>query len=138
MQVSAVLSFDEYWGHPSFVHKRPRLDGSLKAAYGDNIYHRDSQGEWIQENSHHSLPNGAINQLNSTSDTSADRVLVSDNYSYWGKDAIAIPDESNAGPSVVHPGVGHSCHFPSDFVARVDSWLQAQPGLGFSGRPADW
>ncbi|MFC0668681.1 hypothetical protein ACFSKY_14665 [Azotobacter chroococcum] len=38
MQVSEVLSFDEYWNDARFILKRPNLKGSLKVMYGDNIY----------------------------------------------------------------------------------------------------
>src|ERR1700722_1225738 len=41
MQVSAIISFDEYWAEPAFRRKRPIFPGSIKQAYGDNIYHHD-------------------------------------------------------------------------------------------------
>ncbi|MCH7655569.1 MAG: hypothetical protein IIC95_06215, partial [Chloroflexi bacterium] len=53
MLVTEILTFDQYWGDPRFGVKRPRLVGSVKQAYGDNIYHHGEDGiQWLQENSH--------------------------------------------------------------------------------------
>ena len=60
MQVSETLGFDDYWSDPRFNLKRPNLKGSLKAMYGDNIYRRDGS-QWVQADSHHSLPDGRLN-----------------------------------------------------------------------------
>ena len=38
MKVTDSCTFDEYWTNPSFQCKKPNLRGSLKQAYGDNIY----------------------------------------------------------------------------------------------------
>ena len=52
MRVTEALAIDEYWSDPRFANKRPTLYGSKRQAFGDNIYHRDASGRWIQENSH--------------------------------------------------------------------------------------
>ncbi|WP_339744875.1 hypothetical protein [uncultured Rubinisphaera sp.] len=50
MRVTEILTFDEYWSDVRFKCKSPNLRGSLKQAYGDNIYHRDSKSkDWIQD-----------------------------------------------------------------------------------------
>jgi hypothetical protein len=46
MRVSETMTFDEYWADPRFASKRPSLVGSLKQAFGDNIYHRTADGGW--------------------------------------------------------------------------------------------
>ena len=62
MRVTETLTFNEYWADPRFRTKRPNLRGSKKQAFGDNIYHRDSDSEqWIQEDSHHSYSDGTMN-----------------------------------------------------------------------------
>ena len=38
MQVTEVLTFDEYFDDVRFQTKKPNLGGSLKQAFGDNIY----------------------------------------------------------------------------------------------------
>jgi Nucleotide modification associated domain 2 len=93
MRVDEVCSFDQYWADPRFACKRPRLRGSLKQIYGDNIYHRASSGAWEQADSHHSLACGAPNQLNVMHDTSVDRVLLSQRFVYFGERALAVPEE---------------------------------------------
>lgn len=139
MKVAQTLTFDEYWNDEAFIRKRPRRDGPVKAAYGDNIYHRSPQGIWLQADSHHSLEDGSANKENVISDTRADRVLVGTSYSYWGREAIAIPAEfTDHDISIVRPGIGHRCQFPSEFTDAADAWLEARTGLGFEGRPADW
>src|SRR5258708_6780576 len=52
MKVEEALTFEEYWADERFFQKRPNLRGSKKQAFGDNIYHRKSQGSgWLQLNS---------------------------------------------------------------------------------------
>src|SRR6266404_5602789 len=51
MEVGEALTFEQYWADPQFRLKRPDLHGSLKRAFGDNIYHRPSGTKpWQQEN----------------------------------------------------------------------------------------
>jgi len=92
MQVSEKLTFDEYWNQERFALKRPVMEGSKKVMYGDNIYHQDEKGVWLQENSHHALDNGDINQKNLKTDTGGIYVLISTNFFYFGKKNVAIPD----------------------------------------------
>ena len=67
MRVSEILSFEQYWDDPRFWQKRPNLHGSLKQAFGDNIYYRDPKtGQWRQKDSHHSLINGRHSRPTST------------------------------------------------------------------------
>lgn len=92
MKVSEVCTFDQYWNDSRFLCKRPTMNGSLKSMYGDNIYHHDNEGNWIQEDSHHSLPKGVLNIENLQKDTgTTDRVLISKEFFYFGKNAVDIP-----------------------------------------------
>ncbi|MEM6368480.1 MAG: hypothetical protein AAF851_09270 [Myxococcota bacterium] len=90
MQVDETLTFDDYWEDPRFRSKRPVRNGSDVMLVGDNIYHSE-RGHWTQEDSHHSLPDGSANSRNVQRDTSADRVLVSSHFRYFGKASIEIP-----------------------------------------------
>ncbi len=86
MCVSEVLTYDEYWNDECFRQKRAYLRGSLKQAYGDNIYHRDAKTlDWRQADSHHSLPDGSPNQKNIFHDTQLNRVLIGEEFYYWGR-----------------------------------------------------
>jgi hypothetical protein len=138
MQVQEALSFDDYWGDPRFAHKKPELRGSLKRAFGDNIYHR-SNGEFLQLDSHHSLPDGSANQRNILNDTKADRVLVAILYAYWGSSAPAIPQSlrSYKGHDLCI-GRGYKRHFPAGLEQEFVSWFHRLGVRGCVGRPADW
>lgn len=92
MRVSGALSFNEYWNSVEFKCKRPVRNGSRKVIVGDNIYHRVNDTDpWIQEDSHHSKPDGTPELWNVTTDTSADRVLYSRRFVYFGASAPLIP-----------------------------------------------
>ncbi len=94
MRVTETLSFNEYWTSLEYFDKRPVRNGSSVMMVGDNIYHRDQPNEhWQQLDSHHSNPDGTPNPLNINKDTSADRVLVSRDYFYFGVTAPTVaPD----------------------------------------------
>lgn len=139
MRVTEVLCFDQYWRDPRFREKRPNLYGSLMQAYGDNIYHCGHDGEWRQENSHHSLADGSTNSLNLEHDTQADRVLVSDNFTYWGAEGPVIPPQFRDWGGVdLCAGRGRKCHFPDALVSALIAWLRDIWGPGYRGRPASW
>lgn len=90
MRVEQILSFDEYWEDERFRCKRPVFNKSVKDMYGDNIYHHVDE-KWVQEFSHHSLPDGSINYINLSRDTGTDRVLITQDFYYFGNNAINIP-----------------------------------------------
>ncbi len=92
MRVTQDLSYDAYWGSSTFFDKRPVRNGSRKMMVGDNIYHFDNDAEkWIQEDSHHSNPDGSPNYRNLDADTKVSRVLVSDSFFYFGRSAPIVP-----------------------------------------------
>lgn len=57
---------------------------------GDNIYHQED-GDWSQLDSHHSRPNGSPDLHNIGTDTGTDRVLISENFFYFGRSAPEVP-----------------------------------------------
>ncbi len=93
MRVSKKLTFCQYWTAPDFKDKKPVRNGSLKMMVGDNIYFRPSADDpWQQADSHHSNADGTPNAHNVNSDTSADAVLVSDHFYYFGSSAPLVND----------------------------------------------
>lgn len=105
-KISRVITFDEYWSLPEFACKKPVMNGSNKVMFGDNIYHHLKDGSWMQEDSHHTNPDGSINQHNLERDTGkTDRVLVADEFFYFGKGMIDI--SANFG-DCIHHGINHS------------------------------
>lgn len=91
MRVTETLTFDQYWNHDAYFDKRPVRNGSSVMMVGDNIYHRDCATTWQQSDSHHSNPDGTPNLINLKKDTSANRVLISRHFFYFGICAPFLP-----------------------------------------------
>lgn len=140
MWVTEILTFDEYWRDPRFSVKRPQLSGSKKQAFGDNIYHRDPKSHvWNQVNSHHSYADGSENQRNIANDTQTDRVLVSEDFIYWGGAGPKLPDRfrNHAGADLCARR-GHKNAFPDPLVQEFIKWFRLQDEHGYAGVPHDW
>lgn len=109
-------------------------------AVGDNIYHRDPVlGGWIQENSLHSFGDGTPNPKNIVHDTRVDRVLVAEDFAYWGGSGPAIPQDlrSFQGEDVV-AGRSHRSVFSSAHATATVDWLRSLGPRGYKGRPLNW
>lgn len=95
MKVTETSTFDEYWADSRFKRKKPLRNGSSVMMVGDNIYHREGEaGAWIQEDSHHSNPDGSPNMRNLTTDTGSVKVLISTHFYYFGSCAPLVELES--------------------------------------------
>lgn len=138
MRVDETLTFDEYWNDRRFQWKRPKLSGSKKLAYGDNIYHRSAKGKWIQEKSHHSCADGCENLKNVKNDTQTNRVLVASDFVYWGGAGPLIPSQFRQSGSDIRAVRGHKNNFSAQFVQQFVNWVKSQPDRGYIDRPLDW
>lgn len=135
MQVTEKLSFDEYWDDKRFEKKKPDYLKSLMYYYGDNIYHHDNDtGKWLQEDSHHSSANG-INYKNLIKDTSADAVLVSLKYWYFGSNACYLPPEFR---QLIAHGRGYQIKEDTVIIEQLIEWLTSNYHQGINGRPFMW
>lgn len=139
-KVEELLTFDGYWTDPRFACKRPVLNGSLKQVYGDNIYHRRGK-RWLQADSHHSLEDGSPNPRNITLDTSANRVLVSSTFAYFGEAAVPIPKRfqpyAKTRENLCCTTQGH--RIPSDDLAiAFVKWLEELGRWGLQGMPLEF
>jgi len=95
MKVSEKISFQEYWGNERFSLKKSVRNGSSVQMLGDNIYHKDEISGWIQEDSHHSNPDGTPNLVNLNRDTGiTDQILVSHYFLYFGDQAQPVDLDS--------------------------------------------
>lgn len=95
MKVTEIITFDEYWKDSRFRLKKPARNGSSVMMVGDNIYHRESINEpWIQEDSHHSNPDGTTNEVNLERDTKTINVLISSFFFYFGSEAPIVDLDS--------------------------------------------
>ena len=138
MSVSEVMSLDEYWADPRFEVKKPNLAGSVKKRFGDNIYH-SVNGFWCQEDSHHSHENGTPNVENLQIDTGTDRMLVSEYFTYFGRNAPTIPNQlrNYHGFDLCQQKPGHKCNFPEAFVEEFSNYFMTLP-RGYLGSPRNW
>lgn len=94
MRVDEKISFNEYWQNPLYNDKKPIRNGTKRMLVGDNIYHQNESGEWLQANSHHSLEDGSINMHNVKNDTQSNHVLLSRHFYYFGQSAPEVPNDA--------------------------------------------
>ncbi|MDF3883641.1 hypothetical protein [Cupriavidus basilensis] len=139
MRVDEVLTYDSYWRQPRFHYKRPLRTGSVKQLFGDNIYHRNGNGEWIQADSHHSHHDGSPNQRNIINDTQSHGVLVSEHFAYWGSKAVEIPQRFlDFDGETLLIGRGYRRHFSAAFINEFVQWFEGLQMMGFLGAPYQW
>jgi hypothetical protein len=142
MRVTEAMTFNRYWTDSRFQPKKPNLRGSKKQAFGDNIYSKDARTTlWCQANSHHSLNDGSPNESNVAADTSADRVLISDDFVYWGGSGPLLPQRFlRYGTEDINlcAGRGHKNNFPPGFVQQFIAWIRSLDVKGYAGEPLDW
>ncbi|MFN7939585.1 MAG: hypothetical protein U0R19_40035 [Bryobacteraceae bacterium] len=142
MRVTGAMTFEQYWAAPQFQRKKVNLRGSKKQAFGDNIYSRTALAEpWCQANSHHSLHDGSPNPLNVRADTSTNRVLISDDFVYWGGSGPELPARFlDYGPTheSICAGRGHKNGFSPLLVTEFVAWIRSLNEMGYSGEPLDW
>lgn len=133
LNITERLTFQQYWEDPRFEYKKPIMNGSLVQMYGDNIYHQDSITEnWHQENSHHSLQNGAVNGYNLERDISGRFVLVSKHFYYFGKSSIDIPDKFRH--EICATTQGHK-NVKKGIALKFIDWLSKSYHLGRHDEP---
>ncbi|WP_270374775.1 MULTISPECIES: hypothetical protein [Alphaproteobacteria] len=136
MRVSEALTFGEYWNDPRFEKKKPNLYGSYRMACGDNIYYPRKNGEWQQLNSYHSKDDGSPLQKHINRDTAVDRVLISDDFVYFGAEGPEIPDVlKNAG--LVLSGRGRKKILAANTIVDFETWMEGLGVKGYQGRPFD-
>ena len=140
MRVTETCDFDTYWLSDHFFDKRPVSNGSRKQRSGDNIYHHsDKDGEWIQEDSYHSHPDTETRQNHVKRDTTVNRVLISDNYYYYGGEGSEIPTKFRGeGPCKLTVGRSRRKITNAGHVKQVSGWVESLPKLGFCREPYRW
>ena len=80
------LAYNKYWENKDFQNKK-YSDKNLKRKCGDNIYHKDLKGNWIQEKNQ--FHNGEKIKKH---DTQTNAVLISNNFFYFGKKYVQLPE----------------------------------------------
>ena len=132
MRVTEEMTFSAYWADQRFRRKRPDIHGNRVQVCGDNIYFRKKDGSWHQELSLHDR-----HQI--YHDTRTDRVLVSDDYVYWGGDGPEIPERfRNYGDEDIRKkGPAHKSRFSPGLVRDFLEWIRSLGVSGLVGEPFD-
>ncbi len=132
-RVEEKLTFREYWGDRRFLPKRPDMSAAaIVKRCGDNIYEPRGPGSFRQLPSGHSY--GLEEHLkNKEHDLGGRFVLTSADFSYFGVDAIPLPDRLRS----LIVGRAHRCRFAKEIVAEVDAWRKSLP-RGVQHRPRRW
>ncbi|MGE0816174.1 MAG: hypothetical protein AB7O28_10680 [Vicinamibacterales bacterium] len=132
-KVAEKLTFEQYWGDPRFRRKRPDMTSSRTVdRCGDNIYEALGGRRFRQLPSGHS--NGEFeNPESKEHDLGGRHVLVSRDFSYFGGEALPLPEA--LGALVV--GRAHRCRFPEATVEEVERWRQTLP-RGVRSSPYYW
>lgn len=134
MKIGEVVSFEDYWNDPRFQYKKPIMNGSKKQKYGDNIYQFDQEKQkYLQVNSHHSLPDGATNNINLERDTSGKNVLVSTLFWYFGEAAPLLP--KSLASDIVKNGIGYKKIVDPLIIANFVEWLSKTHEKGYVDKP---
>lgn len=141
MRVTEAMPFDEYGEDPRFEYKKPYRNGSRKQSCGDNIYFRATPGAtWQQRDSFHSRPNGTLNPDHVTRDTGVNRVLISDDFVYFGGEGPEFPEElkdQQARP-LYKTGIGLTTFDDAQLIANLEQWIRSFNVSGYQGAPFEW
>lgn len=141
MKITEASDFRSYWNDPRFTRKRPARRGSRKQSCGDNIYYRSADDSaWLQLDSFHTKPDGSIKSDHVARDTGTDRILISDDYYYFGGEGPEIPAVFR------DPSRYDLCRKvrqrkrleDDDWIAEFAAWLRTFGDPGYYGRPLDW
>jgi len=141
MRVTETLSFDQYDKDVRFIHKKPFRCGSRKQSCGDNIYSRSADdASWSQRDSFHSKADGTPNADHIARDTGVNRVLISDDFVYFGGYGPFVPDELRNfdGFDVCKRGIGHTCIEHKPLILAFVDWIRSLEVSGYQSAPFEW
>lgn len=141
MRVTEAMTFDEYSTDPRFEVKKPYRRGSRKQSCGDNIYFRNApDADWNQRDSFHSQSDGQVNPQHVGRDTGVNRILISDDFIYYGGTGPRFPDElrDQNGRALCKSGIGRSCFEDAKLVEDLEHWIRGFGINGYQGPPHEW
>lgn len=141
MQVTETMTFDEYEVDPRFEPKKPYRNGSRKQSCGDNIYFRSAPAAaWQQRDSFHSRPDGSLNPQHVARDTGVNRVLISNDFVYFGGEGPAFPEElrDQQGRQLCKTGIGLTAFDDPQLTKNFEIWVRTLGVSGYQGAPFEW
>lgn len=141
MCVTECMSFEDYDADPRFQAKKPYRSGSRKQSSGDNIYYRNAVGDpWLQRDSFHTKPNGDMHPDHVQRDTGVNRVLISDDFAYFGGYGPRIPEtlvDAENRP-LCKSGIGRICFDDQKLIDDLVAWLRSLGPGGYRDAPFEW
>jgi hypothetical protein len=141
MRVTETMTFDDYTSDSRFERKKPFRIGSRKQSCGDNVYYRNvPNGDWCQRDSFHSNSDGQSNPQHVARDTAVNRVLISEDFAYFGGSGPKFPNDLNDrdGRRLCKSGIGRSCFDDPQMVEAVEHWVRSLGVSGYQGPPQEW
>lgn len=140
-RVTETTDFRSYWSDPRFVRKKPFRQGSRKQSCGDNVYYRSpDDSKWLQLDSFHTNPDGTQRADHTNRDTGTDRILISNDYYYFGGEGPVIPaafrDVSRY--DICRKVRQRKRQEDGDWIDEFVAWLRTFGDAGYHGRPLDW
>lgn len=141
MRVTEAMTFEDYDADPRFKSKKPYRHGSRKQSCGDCIYFRPAQSAiWQQRDSFHSLPDGSLHPKHVARDTGVNRVLVSNDFVYFGGEGPRFPkdliDQKNR--PLCKAGIGFTTFDNPQLTANFEQWIRSFGVSGYQGAPFEW
>lgn len=123
------LGFNEYFLDELFQRKKPKRSTDWREACGDNVYHKNSIGEWVSDPlSFHHKPD-LIEQ-----DLKHPFVFVSKHYFYFGEKAPEIPARFHG---LLRDRQGCKCDYPASLVKEFIKWVESTYSPGVHADPRD-
>jgi len=110
------------------------MNGSLITMFGDNFYHKDENGAWIQENSAHSNRDGTCNMDHLRQDTNGENVLIAEHFFYFGNSAVSIPTEFHG---IICKGIGQKMS-KGQIIDNFIAWVKRNHNPGVNDTPINW
>lgn len=140
MRITECIATADYWYDQRFQIKKPKFGGSWLHASGDNIYESIGDDQWNQLHSYHSHPNGSQRMDHTKKDTNVPRILISNDFAYFGAQGPKIPDEAAilSGKSLIKQGIGRLIVEDPKFIGNFVDWFRKLDAKGFCGEPWDW
>jgi hypothetical protein len=140
MKVSETISTESYWKDDRFADKKPNLYCGWERASGDNIYEPLEGNEWRQLDSYHSNPDGSPRKDHTKKDTSVPRVLISNQFVYFGGEGPKLPDAFQFGGEfcLVKTGIGYNRKKDKSVIQAFEGWFNSLKHTGVQGKPWDW
>lgn len=136
MKVSEILDFNSYWMDIRFNFKKPVINGPKIVKVGDNTYRKCfSTGNWLQETSMHNIPGTPINnKAHIEVDTSEDKVLIAEEFTYWGGLGPTLPEKLVS----MFMNRNYQRNHPKNKEKELHKLLQIRSPKFLIGPPIDW